>query len=650
MNVLSYNISFGSMYANELGVKYDTTSKRLAIECKKLRDANGNKHVCLKNVSDFLNASILNNKVNFIGTQESTNWDIIFNETSSLRIKFGCIKHTSINEDMASFFNNKDFIVIAIKIGDLKYGRPYQIIFSKYKSTPCIIINLHNPHLVSLNAKNYLQSKLSQNLNMAYLVENYKNSYNFIDISGNRVGNYYYNYADLGKSGVDIVETDISDLIKTEFMEPLVICMGDFNDSKRPIFKVNLDGSLVKYNNSVMEKIGTAWDNNNESVNVTIKGKKYTIKIDKKRREMFQHLSSDMTKRHKIVRDGYELRPDYWNKLSPFTNSKIDNLKTILVSGFWGVSGNKIPPKTCCIGNRVLRSEKGKDLYIGDYILVNNKMKIDDMFIPSDPIFYSIDNLTSDHLPITAKINVNKPAVGKKKTKKPVWQVNLASSFKNTPNWTNYNSKVSNHLETKFNGYVKFTYKGHKYLVDLQKMKQFREDSPKLRRKIRRIDNVQWQVNLSKHYKNTPKWTSYSEDETTKLESDYGNKLESNYISKSGKQYIINFDDLIQYEKSKDRTKFRRSVRRINNPIWQFNSGDFGGPVLWENYDKLLSEKIEIAYETLYSEFEYSLKGKKYLINIQDMMQYDKMINRKKAKRSIRRIMLGGRMSKKRYM
>jgi len=84
-------------------------------------------------------------------------------------------------------------------------------------------------------------------------------------------------------------------------------------------------------------------------------------------------------------------------------NNNIKKISNILVKSF------KQPPKTCCVGHVNKRSEKNKDSFYGDYILIDpTKMEYikENIILKTDHIniFDGEKFPTSDHLPIYSEI------------------------------------------------------------------------------------------------------------------------------------------------------------------------------------------------------------------------------------------------------
>lgn len=89
---------------------------------------------------------------------------------------------------------------------------------------------------------------------------------------------------------------------------------------------------------------------------------------------------------------------NYWQGLQPFKDTTYSNLKDIVVKA------EKKPPNTCCMpnaSNQFIRVNEKQDNQIGDYILVNDKMRvvIDNIVVPQ--FTYNAEAIpTSDHLPV----------------------------------------------------------------------------------------------------------------------------------------------------------------------------------------------------------------------------------------------------------
>lgn len=211
INILSWNICFGCMYADGTP---DRTARTLAKHCQDSRTANGGEHVCLKNIANFMNKK----KYDFIGTQESTNWLQIYDIVRASIPETGYVHHkvpigvTGYFAEIATFYNSKKFKINYAKVGNITPGtdgRPYQILFFTEISTGnnILVINLHNGHHSSIAE---LSARLSDNLdNCVNLTLN--PNINFINID-------------------EAVTSNNRDYITSNENKFNVVIMGDFND------------------------------------------------------------------------------------------------------------------------------------------------------------------------------------------------------------------------------------------------------------------------------------------------------------------------------------------------------------------------------------------------------------------------------------
>jgi len=173
LNVLSWNVCFGCMYANEKS-KYDVTAKVIAEYCRsKNTSQNPNDHECLNNVVEFMNRD----KYDLIGLQEvveTINWDEIISRNVNLQ-RMSYIFNTvttakGISANMITLYDRDKFTLIAAKVGNLAIdktdGRPYQILYLNYNlnNEKYIIINLHNGKSLPFH-KNALEQKFSKFIN-----------------------------------------------------------------------------------------------------------------------------------------------------------------------------------------------------------------------------------------------------------------------------------------------------------------------------------------------------------------------------------------------------------------------------------------------------------------------------------------------------
>ena len=213
LNILCWNICWGCMSSNDKS-KHDSTAKTLAQQCYNLRiDDSSNKNICLSNVVELIDKK----NYDFIGLQEATKWQEIYNDIS-YKDNLGYVHHYIMNDknakiELATFYNKKQFKVLAVKTGNLNTTndvRPYHIIFLQNNTVQpednYILINLHNGHGIP---KNDLETKLSKDINNAYN--------NFTTQDENK-----YTFSPNTK------EYDITGIINDKIFK--IIVMGDFND------------------------------------------------------------------------------------------------------------------------------------------------------------------------------------------------------------------------------------------------------------------------------------------------------------------------------------------------------------------------------------------------------------------------------------
>lgn len=168
-----------------------------------------------KSLSNIIN-TITKSSYDFIALQEAIDWEIIYKGLNNKNM--GIVHHYFLNKnnakvELVTFYNYIKYKIIAIKIGNIMHKndiRPYHIIFCKNRITKqfYIFINLHNGHNVTID---YLQNKLSQNLNKLIIVKNNRKK-DFININ--------LNYE---------TEFNICSLFN-DINKIKVIVVGDFND------------------------------------------------------------------------------------------------------------------------------------------------------------------------------------------------------------------------------------------------------------------------------------------------------------------------------------------------------------------------------------------------------------------------------------
>jgi len=229
MNVLSYNISFGAMKSDDKGVRNNTSTRFLAEYCKQLRKKE-KRNVCLNNVTEYLSKAILEDKVDFIATQESSNWDKIYKDIKGLEGGFWSLSGSLGIEDMASFLKVSKFSKIEAVIIDKIGTRPFHIILTNLGKIDkkCVLINLHNIHADPSKGspREFLEKNLSKSINhnFGYKIPNMNNNYVFKS-RGSNIG-----ILDLNKKSHKEIEiTDISKIIET-YINPITVVMADFND------------------------------------------------------------------------------------------------------------------------------------------------------------------------------------------------------------------------------------------------------------------------------------------------------------------------------------------------------------------------------------------------------------------------------------
>lgn len=162
IRVLSYNTCWGCMLGNKQGL-FNSTAKALAKKCIKPRtqkSAGGHGKSCLQTVADHIDNSSPDHLLDFVGTQESANWEKLQRSSRVLR-KMTAIHHLTSNGivHLVTFYNHRRWRLDAVKVGDLIHtapdsnkpetGRPYHILYLTDRTDTTqkyIVINLHNGH------------------------------------------------------------------------------------------------------------------------------------------------------------------------------------------------------------------------------------------------------------------------------------------------------------------------------------------------------------------------------------------------------------------------------------------------------------------------------------------------------------------------
>jgi hypothetical protein len=392
LNVLSWNICFGCMYANEKS-KFDVTAKVVAEYCKsKNTSQNPNDHECLNNVVEFMNRE----KYDLIGLQEvveTINWDEIISKNVNLQ-RMSYIFNTvttakGVSANMITLYNKDKFTLIATKVGNLAIdktdGRPYQILYLNYNlnNQKYIIINLHNGKSLPFH-KDALEQKFSKFINDPVSFDS--------------------SIFNMGSGSIKLNE-DNQNLIKIIGNTiPHVICFGDFNDGP---YQYNEYYDLKK-----MIREGK-----------TLSNMPYSYSFDRQKFEQLKGVGKDVE--------------NYWQGLQLFKNSG-SILENIIVN-----TKETRPPNTCCTGKEFLRGEfngQGQlkessnnkfsnlgnkpfdeaeidknddgDKDVGDYILISNDLNYH-TFITAHNV-----GATSDHKPVTCKIKLRVNIPDKTKSEK----------------------------------------------------------------------------------------------------------------------------------------------------------------------------------------------------------------------------------------
>lgn len=171
IRVMSYNICWGCMLGNKRGL-FNSTAKALAKICmsskhrinSKTKKAGSGKS-CLQTVADHIDNAFPYHQLDFVGTQESANWDKLQRSSRVLR-KMTVVHHLTSNGivHFATFYNQQRWRLDAVKVGDLIYtapennkpetGRPYHILYLTELAHPdnkYIVINIHNGHHGGIN-------------------------------------------------------------------------------------------------------------------------------------------------------------------------------------------------------------------------------------------------------------------------------------------------------------------------------------------------------------------------------------------------------------------------------------------------------------------------------------------------------------------
>ena len=162
IRVLSYNTCWGCMLGNKRGL-FNSTAKALAEKCIKPRtkkSSGGSGRSCLQTVADHIDNASPGHQLDFVGTQESANWEKLQRSSRVLR-KMTAVHHLTSNGivHLATFYNHLRWQLDAVKVGDLIHtapgsnkpetGRPYHILYLTERDNPSnkyIVINIHNGH------------------------------------------------------------------------------------------------------------------------------------------------------------------------------------------------------------------------------------------------------------------------------------------------------------------------------------------------------------------------------------------------------------------------------------------------------------------------------------------------------------------------
>ena len=250
MNILTYNVCWGCMAANETSSK-NVTAYNLAKKCKDLSNKSSGSHPCLDNVTNIL----INGNYDIIGLQEVVNFNIIYDKLKGKKNIYNYVHSKVINKqnihiNIVTIYDKNKYKILYIKSGNIETidknigrtdrkelvedGRPYQILFLNriIDSKKFIFINLHNGHNIS---KDILIKNLSYNLNNVFNVIGTSQNINNADMYSEK-----YKY-------IDIITT--RDFLDKNNIH--VIVAGDFNDHGR----FNYWDELKIFNNSKIPEL-----------------------------------------------------------------------------------------------------------------------------------------------------------------------------------------------------------------------------------------------------------------------------------------------------------------------------------------------------------------------------------------------------------
>ena len=165
IKILTYNICFECVSASStFKSRSNSTVSKLSQYCYNKKT---NVNYCLNNIIDIIN----HYNHDIIGLQEASKWHIIYKESNTLQ-NMSYIQSKSGQEDMITFYNKNRFDALAAMNGEMRRGRPYQILLLKDKNTNdyYIICNIHNGKEDPQCDKNAIEKQISQHIKFGVIL------------------------------------------------------------------------------------------------------------------------------------------------------------------------------------------------------------------------------------------------------------------------------------------------------------------------------------------------------------------------------------------------------------------------------------------------------------------------------------------------
>jgi hypothetical protein len=248
LKVITWNISFGSMLANEEGMN-DWTGLYLAGYCEYLNNT-FNSNICLKNVQFILFPKEGDKMYDIIALQEASNWREIFDEENNKK-KYNYITTSLLNTrgslvPLTTFYNKQKLKLKSVQFGNLHNPndvrpndvrpndvrpndvRPYHVLVFEsleFYNTYFTFINLHNGHNKDLKIDNLINEN-----NIVYnILDRFTESLHLI-FNTNKENNIKIDLINMEIGGIKADNDSNIVTIGNKINNNNIIIVGDFNN------------------------------------------------------------------------------------------------------------------------------------------------------------------------------------------------------------------------------------------------------------------------------------------------------------------------------------------------------------------------------------------------------------------------------------